>query len=257
MTTFIAAALGIAVPPVPPGKRILPRVGSSTSKERLVVFLPVLLVFLIVSDQATIVLACVIVGGTALYIVDSSIAQREEEREREVIAHFLGHMLTDLRAGATPAHAVAHAIEHIPTDAPNELRQVLNNAHSQLARGGGAAEALQEAASTHLRELGAVWALSDTRGIPMADLLEKSRDRIDATTRRASQVKAALTGPKTTATVLAALPFAGIGMGAMMGASPLTFLTTTGLGNALFLAGTALTSGGILVSHAIIQKAAT
>ena len=57
--------------------------------------------------------------------------------------------------------------------------------------------------------------------------------------------------------MLALLPFAGLLMGAAMGANPLALLTGGGLGGVLLTVGTALVCAGVIVSQLIIQGATT
>ena len=108
-----------------------------------------------------------------------------------------------------------------------------------------------------LKRLGALWAISASRGVPLAKLVTGLRDEVDHANRHRDATRAALAGPQTTAAVLAALPVAGMLMGAAMGASPLALLTGGGIGGVLLVAGTALVCAGVLVSRRIIEGAST
>ena len=106
-----------------------------------------------------------------------------------------------------------------------------------------------------LERLGTLWALSASRGVPLAKLVAALRDDIDHANRHRDATRAALAGPQTTAAVLALLPVAGVLMGTAMGANPLAFLTGGGLGGALLVVGTALVCAGVAVSRRIIEGA--
>jgi tight adherence protein B len=92
----------------------------------------------------------------------------------------------------------------------------------------------------------AVWRLAERTGAPAADLVE----RIEADSRAADRAKAAAAaeaaGAQATALLLAALPFAGIGLGYMIGADPLRVLLHTPLGGACAVGAVLLQCAGML-----------
>jgi tight adherence protein B len=92
----------------------------------------------------------------------------------------------------------------------------------------------------------AVWRLAEQTGAPAADLVE----RIEADSRAADRAKASAAaeaaGAQATALLLAALPFAGIGLGYMIGADPLSVLLYTPLGGACAAAAVLLQCAGML-----------
>ncbi len=75
--------------------------------------------------------------------------------------------------------------------------------------------------------LAALWEVSEDSGAALAGAL----DRLIAGARQAEQVRrevsAQLAGPRATVRVLALLPLVGLGMGLLMGADPIGFLTGT------------------------------
>ena len=60
--------------------------------------------------------------------------------------------------------------------------------------------------------------------------LERVADDLSATDDQYRAVAVALSGPRSSAVMLAGLPVVGIALGASMGAQPLTFLTARGAG---------------------------
>ncbi|EUA85128.1 type II secretion system protein F [Mycobacteroides abscessus subsp. abscessus] len=68
-------------------------------------------------------------------------------------------------------------------------------------------------------------------------------------------MNAGLAGPRATAVVLTGLPVAGIGLGQMIGARPLSVLCAGGVGGALLVVGVTLACAGLLWADAITGKA--
>ena len=62
---------------------------------------------------------------------------------------------------------------------------------------------------------------------------------------------------RTTAVVLAGLPLLGIGLGQLIGADPVEFLLSGGLGGWLLVAGVMLACCGLMWSDAITGRAQT
>ncbi|WP_018297923.1 type II secretion system F family protein [Corynebacterium lubricantis] len=214
-------------------------------------------VIAIVADRVMVIISGCLAALTVLYVISKGRQIKNEERIHSLVADYLGHLLADIRAGATLSHACAHALAEVPAGAPAIVRSDLSQLSNHVAHGGNGADILATSSVAELRNLGTMWALTESHGLPIATLLGNNRDRMDKATRHRRATAAALAGPKTTASVLAALPLAGIGMGMMMGANPVGFLTTTQLGGVLLLVGTGLTCAGIIASHVIMARAAS
>jgi tight adherence protein B len=90
----------------------------------------------------------------------------------------------------------------------------------------------------------------------LAELLEAARRDLLARIRFGSRVDSALAGARATAAVLAALPILGIGLGQLMGATPVRVLLGGGAGAALLVVGTGLACAGLLWSDAITRRVA-
>lgn len=255
MTAFLFAAGLLVAPGAPAGRLVSTR--RALSVRHLITAGAILAaVVAVATDKVLVTVAVTLAAMTGLWVLNDRREQGQRAREREVIADFLGHMLADLRAGATIAHACHHAASRVPTSSPPDVRIAITRADAYVRRGGSGATAFLDAEAEELRRLGNVWALAENHGIPLATLLEKARDRIDTAQRHRAATQSSLAGPQSTALVLAVLPVAGIGMGMLMGANPVKFLTTTSLGGVLLLVGTALTCTGILISHVIVARAA-
>jgi tight adherence protein B len=100
--------------------------------------------------------------------------------------------------------------------------------------------------------LRAGWAMSVRHGIPLAAIADALSRDLDAR-RAAIQHRETLTaGPAVSGYVLAALPGAGLALGATMGAHPVAVLTGSSVGGVLLVAGSVLTCLGLLWSDRIV-----
>ncbi|MEH0147414.1 hypothetical protein V6D40_07050 [Corynebacterium sp. Q4381] len=204
------------------------------------------------TGRAGVVVAAACAGACAVHTVAARRAARADRARAAAAAEFIGHLAEGVSAGATLAGAAARATERLPESAPATLRRDCLVFAAAAQRG----DAPPEVATPELQRVTALWALSTTRGVPVAGLLATARDEIDHQLRHRAATTAALSGPKTTAVVLSLLPLAGIGMGAAMGAQPVALLTSPGIGSVLLVAGTALVSAGVVTSGEIIRRAA-
>lgn len=252
---FLAAALG-AFPAQPvnrlatavPAPRLHPAVVPAT------VFAIALVV--IAADRLSVVVAGCIAAFTIVRVVATRRRMRACRQQRAIISDFLGQVVSSLEAGSTVAAACERAASRLPATCPPPLaggiRHLVAASRASAAPGDvGATDAGRD-----LAEVAAMWSLAVNRGLPMAQLLSKARERIDAQRRHTAATDAALAGPKTTATVLSLLPVAGVVMGAAMGADPLGLLLGGGPGGWLLVLGTTLVSAGYLTCQEIITKAA-
>ncbi|OHF39898.1 type II secretion system F family protein [Corynebacterium sp. HMSC074A01] len=210
---------------------------------------------LIVAERITVVIAVALAGATAIDTVLRRRQQRMKARGARVTADFLGHVVSNLDAGAPLERACVTAAERLPDDAPPQLQRDIHRINRRLRAGQSVGTAV-ESEQPELQRLVALWQLAQRRGVPVANLLRTARDELDRAQRHRAATTAALAGPRTTATVLAALPLAGIGMGAAMGANPIGLLTSGGLGGILLVVGTALVCAGVWLSRLIIERAA-
>ncbi|WP_150461379.1 hypothetical protein [Nesterenkonia ebinurensis] len=88
-----------------------------------------------------------------------------------------------------------------------------------------------------LNRLLAVTALSEQTGAPLSELVEQMASSADDSADLAAAVQTAVAGPKLTQLLLILLPVGGLGLGQLMGASPLAALFGGGLGLACLLGG--------------------
>jgi tight adherence protein B len=162
----------------------------------------------------------------------------------------------ELRAGRDLSSALA-AVAQEQEGAP-ELSARLRQAAGVAQAGGdvgaallGGRSAVDEPVNAALRVTAACCGSAAAAGLPIADLLDSAAGAARAGASLRGMARAELAGAKSTTTVLAVLPLAGIAMGQLLGARPLAVLVGTGWGAGCLLAAAALTSAGLLWMRAI------
>lgn len=206
-----------------------------------------LALLVILSDRAAVIIAAAIATATVLYGWQRRKEAQLRRTRGQLVAEFLGHLAANIEAGTPLTSACRRAAQHLPAHTPPAIREDV----AALVHGTRHGPSV----TPELARLSALWGVSTRRGVPIAALLHAAREELDATIRHRNATQAALAGPKTTALILCALPLAGIALGASMGARPIAFLTSPGLGSACLVAGTTLVSAGFLLSNTIIERA--
>ncbi|MBO3723536.1 hypothetical protein J5X07_00565 [Actinomyces bowdenii] len=97
--------------------------------------------------------------------------------------------------------------------------------------------------------------LSATLGAPLAEILEAVAEGVAESGRAESSRAAALTGPRTTARLLAGLPPVGLALGALVGADPAHLLLDGAWGSALGVVGVVLMIVGHRVTARLVRAA--
>ncbi|MFP5069037.1 type II secretion system F family protein [Pseudonocardia nantongensis] len=199
-------------------------------------------------------------AGAGTWVVRRRLrARRAAERETRAateLADSLARITDELRTGAHPAVALAGVADDGPL-----ARELLGPAGSAAGIGEPVPDALRRTASDRpvatrdLERVAAAWELADRHGAPLADLLAGVLDDVRWRLAHGARVRAQLAGPRATASVLTALPLAGIGLGQLMGIAPLTVLRSGAIGPMLLLLGVALTTAGALWSDHILRTA--
>lgn len=175
-------------------------------------------------------------------------------RERAQVLAGLEAVIGELGVGAHPAAACDVAAQECRGDASAALRTAAGRARL----GGSAAGGLELPGSVvgdELSRLAEAWSVAETRGLPLADLLQAARSDLQGRSRFRARADAGLAGARATAAVLAGLPVLGIGLGQLMGAAPVRVLAGGGLGSALLVAGTVLVALGLAWTDRIVDRA--
>ena len=248
MTTLLLLAGAAACPPPAPGARIAPRSLAVPPRVAIPLGIGAVVLAALAFDRASLVIAAAMGAATVVWVADTQRRARAASKRTEAVATFLGHLGTNVEAGAPLHAALERAAEHAPREIARDVAHLIHHV------GTGTPLAAE---TDEFARIAPLLTLSASRGVPLSRLVAAARDDIDHTRRHRATTNAALAGPKTTAVVLALLPFAGLLMGAAMGANPLALLAGGGLGGALLTVGTALVCAGVIVSQHIIQGATT
>jgi tight adherence protein B len=201
--------------------------------------------------------ATLLAAVTVTYRVRATHANRRRTTAAHGLAEALRGMVGELRRGAHPALAA----EAVADDCSPEIAVVLRTVVDCARIGGDVEPALRGVAATmpqlgeELRRLGAAWRLTSTHGVPLSDILQALHRDLDHRSRCVSSLYAQLAGARASAMVLAALPFAGIALGELIGAGPLKFLCGNGFGGVLLLIGVGLVCLGVQWSARLTERA--
>lgn len=247
MNGLLLLAGAVACPPPAPAQRVSPRAFRVRATVAIPAVVGAVVLAALVFDRASLVIAGACAAATVVWVVDTRRRARASERRSDAAAAFLGHLGTNVEAGAPLLEALTRAAEHAPPAVARDVAHLIHHVN------GGVAVAPE---TPEFARIGTLFSLAATRGVPLSRLVAAARDDIDHARRHRAATNAALAGPRTTAVVLALLPLAGLLMGAAMGANPVALLTGGGLGGVLLTAGTALVCAGVVVSQRIIEGAA-
>ena len=103
--------------------------------------------------------------------------------------------------------------------------------------------------------LAQAWQLADGLGVPLADVLGRVDEDVQARRSQARVVASALAGPRSSAALLAGLPVLGILLGTAMGARPLGVLFDAPSGRLLLCVGVLLDVAGVVWTDRLIRSA--
>lgn len=168
----------------------------------------------------------------------------------ELVAAFAG----ELRAGRPLSRAL-----HIAVEDAGALRRDLQPACVAAATGGEVANELRLAGEktgiSALRALAACCALSAQTGAALASTLDRVAAGLRADEQLRDEARAQLAGPRTTAYLLAALPFLGVVLAGGLGARPVAVLLHTPVGGGCLAIGAALDFAGLCWMRRLLRSA--
>ena len=170
----------------------------------------------------------------------------------------LSVLVGELRVGAHPVIAFESAAAEVDGFVADSLRAVA--ARARL--GADVAAGLRSAAAHstvpgYWERLSGSWQLAQTQGLAIVALVGAAQRDIIAHERFASSVAAGMAGARATAAILAGLPFLGVGLGHLIGAEPVRFLLSGGIGGWLLLVGVTLACAGLWWSDRITERVLT
>jgi tight adherence protein B len=195
-----------------------------------------------------------LLAGTARRQLRARTENRQSLVAVDGLAEALRTLVASLRAGAHPATAAEAAAADAQPHTADTMRAMAAVARLDGDMSTALAGARSPALATALARVAKAWQLAQRHGLPLADVLDSVRRDLEQRARFARQVLARMTGPKSSAAALSLLPVLGIGLGEVIGASPLRMLTGTGLGQVLLLAGVTLLCAGVLWAGRITSQ---
>ncbi|MER5348958.1 hypothetical protein ABT093_01275 [Kitasatospora sp. NPDC002551] len=190
-------------------------------------------------------------------------ATAAEARHRAAaVVELCAALAGELRGGATPEQALHLVTTRIAADLV-ALHRLGAEPVARLAAGRYGADV--PAAFRLLAELpggsgaaavGACWEVTAAGGSGLAAGLDGVAEALRVERALAEEIAAELAAPRTTIAVLAALPLAGLLLGAALGARPLEVLLHTPAGLACLVAGVTLEGLGLAWTARIVRAAA-
>jgi tight adherence protein B len=206
----------------------------------------------------SVVAACSVVGVTMWMRRRRQVRVRRRAAESAALQGALDVLVGELRVGAHPVAAFRVAASEVDGAVAASLRAVA--ARARL--GADVAAGLHSVARSspvpaHWERLAVCWELAQDHGLAIATLMQTAQRDIVERGRFSAKVDAGMTGARTTAAVLAGLPLLGVGLGQLIGAEPVSFLLSGGMGGWLLVIGVALACGGLLWSDHITAQVMT
>jgi tight adherence protein B len=209
-----------------------------------------------VAVPVSVAIAACVVTATAVVRRRRAAARRARAAEGAALQSALDVLVGELRVGAHPVAAFEIAAHEV--DGP--VAQHLSAVAARARLGADVAGGLRSSAATsrlshHWDRMALFWRLAQTHGLAIATLMRAAHRDIVERERFTARVDAGMAGARTTAAVLAGLPVLGVGLGQMIGADPVAFLFSGGVGGWLLVAGVVLACCGLLWSDAITSRA--
>lgn len=184
-------------------------------------------------------------GVAVVYVVVRRLATgwkvRRQRRSRQLaVIDVCDALSAEFRAGLPAVQAIERSF-----DAHRGWRSIV--AAARL--GGDVPEAMRrmagEPGADGLRAVAAGWEVAHHSGAALAAVLDRVAIGLRSDEEARSEVIASLGPPRATAKMLAVLPVFGLALGSSMGARPVGFLFSTGVGAACLTSGLVLASLGI------------
>ncbi len=184
--------------------------------------------------------------------------QLRRAEESAALQGALDVLVGELRIGAHPVAAFGVAAAEVGGTVAGSLQAVA----ARALLGADVAAGLRSVAAhsplpAHWERLAVSWQLAQTHGLPIASLMRTAQRDIVERERFSARVDAGMAGARTTGVILAGLPVLGVGLGQLIGADPLRFLLSGGIGGWLLLVGVTLACCGLMWSDRITRRVLT
>jgi tight adherence protein B len=203
-------------------------------------------------------IALLLVSATAAWRRHRAVRRTRRASESAALQAALDVLAGELRAGAHPVTAFETAAAEVSEDVASALRVVAARARLGVDVAAGLqAAATRSTVPTYWSRLSVCWELANRHGLAIATLMRTAHRDVVERERFELRVAAGMAGARATAMVLAGLPVLGIVLGELIGAEPVRFLLSGGLGGGLLMVGAALACAGVLWSDRITNGTLT
>ncbi|MFE8953858.1 type II secretion system F family protein [Streptomyces althioticus] len=181
-------------------------------------------------------------------------ARKERDGRADAVVALCGALAGELRAGRQPGEALLPAARDSGGLGGHQAAVL-----AAARFGGDVPDALTAAArqpgAEGLRGLAACWRVAVDQGAGLADGLDRLEAALRAERDQRADLRAQLSGARTTAVMLAGLPVVGLALGAALGADPLHVLLHTPSGTVCLAAGGVLEGLGLWWALRIMRGA--
>jgi tight adherence protein B len=192
-------------------------------------------------------------GVVGVVAAERSRTRRAAQRRvtAELVEECVTVLAAELRAGRSAPDALAGAAAVAP--------MLVAPAARAAALGGDPTAALRAGAGTPgadtMGDIAAAWAVAQSTGAPLADLLSRAAARAEDDLVTGREVEEQLAPVRATARVLAVLPAMGLLLGAGLGVDVVSLLLGTGWGQLCLLGAVALVASGLWALERVAQRA--
>lgn len=189
---------------------------------------------------ASVAFSLALIAATVLTLALRQRRQAQAGKRAEAIAESSQLLAGLLRVGHVPGSALRLASAETEVFAEAVAAQRVGGSltatwqRQSLDPGGGG-----------LAELAAAWQVCEASGASLIDTLDALAEHLDSGHRLDRVVAAELSAPKATGRMLAALPFAGLALGFVIGGDPFGFLIGSPVGQVCLVTGVALACAGV------------
>jgi tight adherence protein B len=256
----VALALAVLVTPVTSHRRVRRLTGSAPRHRRV----PAAAWVALACAAMSLVLPLTAVAAVSTIAATLLLRRRRRLRalagtqEATALQAALDILVGELRVGAHPVAAIGVAAR----ESDGRVAQSLGAVAARALLGadvaaGLRAEAVRSMSPGHWERLAVCWQLAQIHGLAIATLMQAAQRDLTERERFRARVEAGMAGARTTAGVLAALPLLGVLLGCAIGADPVGFLFSGGVGGWLLCGGTVLIGAGLLWSDHITSRVLT
>ncbi|MET0704671.1 MAG: type II secretion system F family protein [Mycobacterium sp.] len=203
-------------------------------------------------------IAVALAVGTVALRHRRQVAKRRAADEGRALQSGLEILVGELRIGAHPVRAFDIAADETGGTVGAAFRSVAARAGLGADVAAGLRAAATRSALTHEWDrLAVCWQLAAQHGLAVSTLMRAAQLDIVERQRFYAQVQAGMAGARATAVILAGLPVLGVGLGELIGAAPVAFLSGGGGGGLLLVIGVALLCAGLWWADRITDRPTT